>query len=180
MIFKPFPDNDITQEERVYIAEIQEKLRTLELAANGTSNIPVDGIYGPMTTAAVERFQKNNALTITGIMDRETYYALVEAYNRLLARQLTVRTIDGFSPADGTALRSGDSGDSVSFLNIMLRTLSSLFQNVPVPDTENLYDSSTEAAVRSLQTVFNLPPTGIVNRQTWNRITELYNDITVR
>ncbi len=180
MIFKPFPNNDITQDEHIYVAEIQEKLRLLELAANGTSSVPVDGIYGPMTTAAVERFQRSNALPITGVMDRDTYYALVEAYNTLLARQFTVRAIDGFSPADGTALRVGESGDSVSFLHIMLKRLSSLFQNVPPPANGDTYDNSTEASVRSLQSVFGLPPTGIVNRQTWNRITELYNDITVR
>lgn len=178
MIFKPFPDNDITREDKLYIAEIQEKLRALELADSGASPVPVDGIYGPMTTAAVERFQRRYGLPVTGIVNRETYYKLVEEYNSLLAKNVSISYINGFQPVDGTAMRPGDTGDGTFFLNIMLRKIASVFQNIPLPLAENVYSSTTEAAVRALQTTLGLPATGIVNRQTWNRITDLYNDLT--
>lgn len=177
MIYKPFPDNDITREDKLYIAEIQEKLRALELAESGSSPVPVDGIYGPMTTAAVERFQRRYGLPITGIVDRETYYKLVEQYNSLLAKSVTTSRIEGFIPIDGNALRPGDTGDAVFFLNIMLHAIASIFRNIPIPPTENLYSAITQAAVRALQGMMGLPATGITNRQTWNRITDLYNDL---
>ncbi len=177
MIFQPFPDNDITREDKLYIAEIQEKLRALELADSGNSPVPVDGIYGPMTTAAVERFQRRHGLPVTGIVDRETYYKLVAEYNSLLGKKFTTARINGFLPADGNALRPGNTGDPVYFLNIMLHTIASVFRNVPIPPVENVYSTATEAAVRAVQTTLGLPATGITNRQTWNRITDLYNDL---
>ncbi len=177
MIFKSFPDNDITREDQLYIAEIQEKLRALELDSNGASNVPVDGIYGPMTTAAVEQFQRKYGLPVTGIVNRETYYKLVAEYNSLLAKKVSVSYINGFLPTDGTAMRPGDTGDSVFFLNIMLRAIASVFKNIPLPPAENTYSGATDAAVRALQTTLGLPATGIVNLQTWNSITDLYNDL---
>ncbi len=177
MIFKPFPDNDITQEDKLYIAEIQEKLRALELAANGSSAVPVDGIYGPMTTEAVKRFQTRYGLPSTGVMDRDTYYRLVEVYNSLLANQQNTIAIDGFIPINGTAIRLGDTGDTAYFLNVMLRSVAAVFKNIPAPAVTDTYSPQTEAAVRALQTTFGLPATGVTNRNTWNRITNLYNDL---
>lgn len=177
MIFKPFPDNDITQEEKVYIAEIQEKLRALELAENGSSDVSVDGIYGPKTTEAVRRFQTRYGLAATGTVDRDTYYKLVEVYNRLLADKQRTTAIDGFIPSDGVAIRPQDTGDAVLFLNIMLRSIATVFKNIPIPVIESNYSPTTQAAVSALQSTFNLPTTGITNRNTWNRITDLYNDL---
>ncbi len=177
MIFKPFPDNDITVDDKLYIAEIQEKLRALELAANGSSGVPVDGIYGPMTTDAVKRFQTRYGLPPTGVMDRDTYYRLVDIYNSLLANRQNTVTIDGFIPSDGIAIRPEDAGDAAYFLNIMLRSIAAIFKNIPAPAVTDTYSPQTEAAVRALQTTFGLPATGITNRNTWNRITDLYNDL---
>lgn len=177
MIFKPFPDNDIMREDRLYIAEIQEKLRALELRAEGSSAVPVDGIFGPATTKAVERFQRRYNLPISGNVDRDTYYKLVEAYNALLARNISESCINGFRPTDGFALRLGDTGDSVFFLNIMLQRLSSFFGGFPSLQAENTYTETTQQIVRELQHRLGLPANGIVNRQAWNRIVDLYNDI---
>ncbi len=177
MIRLPFPDNDITLEDAIYIAEIQEKLRALELQESGESSVPVDGIYGPMTTAAVSRFQQRYGLPVTGIVDRNTYYKLVEEYNRFLGRYVTAVPIQGFLPLDGSIIRPGDTGNAVSFLNIMLAAIGTVFHNIPITEKNDQYSSTTEGAVRALQEIFNLPITGLVNRQTWNRITDLYNDL---
>lgn len=177
MIRLPFPDNDISIDDKLYIAEIQEKLRALELQESGRSSVPVDGIYGPMTTAATERFQQRFGLPVTGIMDRETYYKLVEEYNTFLGRYVTAVPIQAFSPRDGIIIRPGESGDAVFFLNIMLFAIATVFKNIPVPERNDRYTVSTEAAVHALQVIFGLPSTGLVNRQTWNRIADLYNDL---
>lgn len=177
MIFKPFPDNDITLEDRLFVEEIQEMLRRLELEQNGASSVPTDGIYGPKTTEAVKNFQRAQGLPITGITDRNTYYRLVEAYNALLAKNVEVTPIYAFRPTDGTALRLGDTGDAVFFLNIMLSAIAKVFKNIPLPVVGNRYTEETAASVRALQQVIGLSPTGITDRRTWNRITALYNDL---
>ncbi len=177
MVIKPFPDNDINRDEAIYVREIQEFLRTLELSRNNRSSVPVDGIYGPMTTAAVENFQRQYNLQITGVVDRQTYYKIVDEYNDLLARAFNPTAIDAFSPQDGYIIRPGDTGDAVVFLNTMLRTVSVLFQNVPRPEGYDTYSETTESAVKAMQKILGLPATGVVNRLTWNGITNLYNDL---
>ena len=82
MIFVPFPDNDITDEEKkLYIREIQELLRSMEIARNGYSDIPVDGIFGQKTDEAVKAFQKAHGLAPTGVVDRVTFYRIRAAPN---------------------------------------------------------------------------------------------------
>ena len=177
MIIKPFPENDITREEAIYIREIQEFLRTLEISRNGRSSVPVDGIYGPMTTEAVESFQRQYNLPVTGIVDRKTYYKIAEEYNSLLARAFNPVAIEAFLPRDGYIIRPGDTGDAVIFLNTMLTAISALFQNVPRPEALDTNSGTTESAVKAIQTILGLPATGVVNRLTWNGITNLYNDL---
>ena len=46
------------------------------LVGGGTSNIAVDGSYGPQTRAAVKKFQAANNLTVTGKVGPRTWRAL--------------------------------------------------------------------------------------------------------
>ncbi len=178
MIFVPFPDNDITDEEKkLYIREIQELLRSMEIARNGYSDIPVDGIFGQKTDEAVKAFQKAHGLAPTGVVDRVTFYRIVEEYSVLAAKSLLTIPIKGFPTKAGFAFRLGDAGDGVAFLNIMLRTLSDTFCNIPAPPQTREYTEATAAAVNILQTVLGFAPTGVTNRQTWNGITGMYNDL---
>ncbi len=177
MIFKPFPDNDITKEESVYVAEIQRLLRGLEIYRNGVSNVPIDGIFGPATTTAVQNFQRTYGLPVTGTVDRNTYDGLVDAYNTFTEKNIAVIPIFAFRPSDGVALRVGDIEDAVYFLNIMLRSIATVFRNIPFPTVSAEYTESTADAVRAMQRVIGLPVTGVTDRRTWNRITALYNDL---
>ncbi|HEX6286363.1 MAG TPA: peptidoglycan-binding protein, partial [Acidimicrobiia bacterium] len=54
-----------------YVAAIQTDLRTI-----GYYQGEVDGIYGPMTIEAVERFQEDSGLPITGLFDPPTQAAM--------------------------------------------------------------------------------------------------------
>ncbi len=177
MIFKPFPDNDITNEERVYIEEIQRLLRNMEIQKNGVSNVPIDGVFGPESTKAVENFQQTYGLPLTGTVDRNTYDRLVEATNVYNEKSKDVIPIFAFRPGDGVALRKGDIEDAVYFLNIMLRSIATVFKNIPFPTVSAEYTESTADAVRVMQRVVGLPVTGVTDRRTWNRITALYNDL---
>lgn len=177
MIFKPFPDNDITKEDRLYIEEIQRMLRGLEIGTNGVSDVPIDGIFGPVTTQAVENFQRAYGLPVTGTVDRNTFDRLVEANNTYAKKSTDVIPIFAFRPGDGVALRMGDIEDAVYFLNIMLRSIATVFRNIPFPTVSAEYTESTADAVRAMQRMIGLPITGVTDRRTWNRITALYNDL---
>ena len=68
------------------VRELQLRLRTL-----GDRPGPIDGLYGPMTEAAVERFQRSRGLAIDGVVGPRTK-------GRLLAQRAEQRSADKPSP----------------------------------------------------------------------------------
>lgn len=56
----------------------QDELRAAQqaLQARGYEVGPIDGIMGPLTQAALEAFQRKNAVTVTGVADEPTLRAL--------------------------------------------------------------------------------------------------------
>jgi len=61
----------------MHMAMSRKKVEAIQTAlAKGGESVPIDGIWGPKTTAAVRDFQKAHNLKVTGHMDRETWKAL--------------------------------------------------------------------------------------------------------
>jgi hypothetical protein len=61
---------------------IQNQLNSIAIAYPAISETPADGIYGPVTEAAVSKFQEIFTLPVTGITDKGTWYKI----NRVNAR----------------------------------------------------------------------------------------------
>ncbi len=79
----------------------------------------------------------------------------------------------------GEPLQLGDRGDDVLALQ---RRLARIRQNYPaisaIPTIDGVFSSSTDAAVRDFQEIFDLAVDGIVGRSTWNRISYIYSAVT--
>jgi murein DD-endopeptidase MepM/ murein hydrolase activator NlpD len=67
------------------VASVQERLNAVDRAG-----LAVDGIYGPLTRAAVESFQRSRSLPPSGMVDTSTWRALFRA---------TVTVVDAGTPA---------------------------------------------------------------------------------
>ncbi len=59
---------------------LQEQLNRIARNYPALPTITVDGIYGPATKAAVEKFQSIFGLPVTGIVDFRTWYRISEIY----------------------------------------------------------------------------------------------------
>ncbi len=78
----------------------------------------------------------------------------------------------------GTPLRLGDVNNDVLTKQIQLNRISRNYPAIPKIDTvDGVFGTSTEAAVRTFQRVFNLTEDGIIGRETWYRIAFLYNSV---
>lgn len=82
--YTPYQQESTTGKNETSTAtkEIQSMLNVV-----GNYNLKIDNKYGPLTTAAVKDFQKNNGLTASGNMNSATLTKLKTAYNKI---ELTV------------------------------------------------------------------------------------------
>lgn len=62
------------------VRQMQEELNVIAGAYPALPRIAADGIYGPATRAAVEKFQSVFGLPVTGTVDYRTWYKISELY----------------------------------------------------------------------------------------------------
>lgn len=125
---------------------IQERLN--ERGAN--PRLATDGIFGPVTEAAVIAFQRANGLNTTGIVGPITW-------NALFSHPV-------WPPFPGVVLRRGMRGPSIRQVQEKLNELGTF----PLLATDGIFGPLTEAAVISFQRINQLNPDGIVDLLTWN------------
>ena len=114
------------------VTEMQQRLRDLGYLADDA-----DGIFGPRTQSAVELFQEENGLRMTGVADSETLRLLFSS---------SASTCSSY-----IELRRGDSGYRVRELNARLKALYYL-----EGDVGSSYNSATVEAVRRFQAEIGL------------------------
>lgn len=130
----------------------EHPVRTLQqlLRARGR-NVAVDGIFGPLTDAAVRAFQQAKSLGVDGIVGPHTWGALI------------------------VEVRQGDSGDAVRGVQEDFR-----FRNLSDdPDSglavDGIFGPKTDAAVRAFQQalhadISSMRVDGIVGPMTWQAL----------
>jgi peptidoglycan hydrolase-like protein with peptidoglycan-binding domain len=75
----------------------------------------------------------------------------------------------------GAPLRIGDRGLNVQIMQRYLNRIRRNYPLIPVIASENgVFGEDMAAAVRTFQSVFNLPSTGVIDRATWFRISYIY------
>lgn len=62
------------------VQQMQEQLNVISESYPALPRIAADGIYGPATKAAVERFQSIFGLPVTGVVNYPTWYKISEIY----------------------------------------------------------------------------------------------------
>lgn len=134
-------------------------------------NIPrvkVDGIFGSSTVSQVKAFQRVFNLRSDGIVGEMTWNAMLIAYQELLRITLY----------PGSPLSQGNQGESVRKIQEYLRDIASIYKNIPSVQVDGTFGPATKKAVESFQAYFGLPVDGVVGKNTWNKLLEVYiNDI---
>ena len=74
----------------------------------------------------------------------------------------------------GYNLEVGSSGNKVRQIQEQLRTISRAYPAIPTITADGIFGPATQEAVRTFQSVFGLPATGIIDYPTWYKISEIY------
>ncbi len=78
----------------------------------------------------------------------------------------------------GTALRFGSTGLDVQTIQTYLNRIRRNYPAIPpITDQPGVFGSSTQAAVKKFQSIFNLTSDGIVGKATWNKISNIYTAV---
>ncbi len=94
-----------------------------------------------------------------------------------LVRDAPVQDITESYP--GVPLRLGSSGVEVRTIQTQLNRISKDYPLIPkIPDTDGVFGTQTENAVREFQKIFNLTTDGIIGKATWYKIKYIYVAVT--
>lgn len=78
----------------------------------------------------------------------------------------------------GNVLSAGSTGSAVQTVQIQINRISRNYPAIPkIPLASGEFDSATEDAVRTFQSIFDLPQSGAVDKATWYRIAYIYTSV---
>ncbi len=138
-----------------------------------------EGVFGVSTENAVREFQEIFNLDQTGIVDKSTWYKIKQYYNGV--KGLAELSGEGISISEAAVpfsneLSEGMSGIPVTTLQYYL-TILAYFNGALEPVIRSgYYGPETVQAVERFQRFYGLNPTGIVDQNTWNVISQSYID----
>ena len=161
---------------RVAVRNLQRYLRHLSYFIEEIGEVPIDGIFGSDTEAALRAFQKIVGLPPTGRADAVTWDRLFRAYtNSIEQRQEPLRIANFPQIPENYTVEIGNVQFLVSIIQNALQELRSVYDSIGEVLPTGTYDIATANAVREFQRLQGLPQTGSVDRITWNAIAEAYN-----
>ena len=80
-------------------------------------------------------------------------------------------------PYPGSDLSYGSSGDAVRTLQQYLNTIAAANPDLPAVPVTGEFGNQTRQAVTTYQRAFDLPATGVVDRDTWDSIANTYKNV---
>lgn len=149
------------------------------LAIKGIEN--PSGEFGCDTEKAIKTFQEIFDLNPSGTVNKATWYKILIISNG-------VKTLGKLHEENGNEfgtgvcpeylLRYGDSGAAVREFQCYLKLISQYYSVIPQLSVNGEFDLNTKAAVLAFQKKFhNIDVDGIVGKQTWDKIYEVYCDL---
>ena len=163
--------------EKEAIANLQKYLRQLSYTDKDIIPVPIDSVFGSVTSDSVRSFQRKYGLSESGVADRETWNAIYEAYLDSINEHSPPMTLPVFPrTSDKYELILGDEYFAVSILKLILNELRLIYDSLLPLRTNSTYDEATERNVLEFQRINALPMTGKVDKTTWNSLVRAYND----
>ena len=163
-------------DEGPQVAQIQYYLSVLAYFDDALPLPGRSGVFDTNTEDTVRAFQAANGLTVDGIVGRDTWNAIVRAYDETrnsIAPEI-LGSADDIYP--GKVLTSGQTGPEVELLQKYLIKAAGNVPEIPLITATGVYDAQTEEAIRTVQNLVGLEPSGVTGALTWDAVVSFAND----
>ena len=162
------------------VRTLQTWLNRIRVNFPAIPQVPVDGVYGPQTEAAVRAFQAIRQLgtvTPSGVVDRATWWNISRAFSAVkrlgeLTSEGIIAGINRTPPTD--IIRQGARGTLVGRAQYIMNFISQFYHDVPSVVEDFNFGPNFAAAVREFQQLFGLNPDGVIGPLTWRMLYYVY------
>lgn len=161
------------------VRSLQWMLRTIAQHDGDFDLLVPNGIYEPRTQAAVSKFQRSHGLPVTGVTDRDTWEAVVLAYDDALimvssAEDVLLDIQTDFPPKPGVY------SPYLHLAQSMMHFLAEEYHSVFRPEVTGYMDEMTGHSLSDFQQLAGLPMTGKLDKPTWRHLTLQYSTATAK
>ena len=160
------------------VRSLQYMLRRVSRRYGQIPELQPDGRFGERTLEAVLRFQKQMGLPVTGAVDRETWYVLRNEWLDVERELAHPRRLRAFPVGEQTEI--GESREYLFVVQAMFRALSGVLEEIQEGRIDGIHDGTSVENVRWLQRRANLRESGVLDRETWDALAQLYELFVVR
>ena len=157
---------------------LQRQLQRIRKNYPAIPNIPdTSGIYDLPTEEAVRAFQRIFNLEQDGVVGKSTWYRIKAIYNGV--KSLSEVSSEGLTISEAQrqfpeVLRLGDSGINVQTVRFFLAFLGFFLPELPYIRVTDRFDEELRDAVYAFQRAYGLTVDGVVGRNTWNALQNVY------
>lgn len=144
---------------------------------NAVLPVDVTGTYDENTAAAVRSFQQVFGLEPTGIIDERTWDDIYRAYAGIVENVPISAQAEGEVLYPGRPLAEGTTSEYVRVMQEYLSYIHQTYPDIPDVSATGYFGPVTRNAVTAFQRRFGLNPVGAIGAETWNAITNVYNEL---
>lgn len=161
------------------VRSLQTFLREISRFYNCIPTVIPDGIYGTQTRDSVIAFQEAFFIEPTGEVDNDTWDKIIEVYTYLITATSEPKCVKIYPSAD-FIIDINDESEYLHALQAMLYVISTKFDNITSPDITGKHDEKSVQAIKDIQTISNLEPTGVIDRFVFDMIADMYEKFVSR
>ena len=161
------------------VQSLQHMLNHLARTLEGLPRLAETGVFDEATLEAVMIFQRDFGLPVTGIVDQLTWDAIAGAYYLNLIRFGEPPLLHVFPSGTGSVAEF-ESAAEVRVAQAMFTELLTVFSDFEQPLLDGINTGATTRNLKRIQSLANMPGSGILDRATWAVLTALYRAYITR
>lgn len=177
-VSRQYPEELSEGMQGVYIQLLQYFLSIVGAYYDELPRLPdIDGIFGPQTRNAVIAYQKMMGLPQTGVVNQETWNALISTYQAVVRIRPIEEWLPGTVGFPNIFLVEGMSGEEVRRAQELINIIARGYPAVGTVTVDGAFGPATRASVVAIQKQLGLPETGAIGPLTWEGMNDLAESI---